>query len=206
MRFSIDGSGEVREVYGIGRRGWRAPGRWVAVVVSAVLLAASGACGRSGVPAAVRGGAAAVPAALPVAPPFTVRDVEGRTVSVPAGKPTVLLFGAASGCADCAVTEQEMAEVYGRYRERVQFVTVDVLPGDTGADVREFARALGAPWPHVLGAAAGLVTLYRVTSLDTVYVLDGQGHIVARSDGGLPAQELDRLLRGLVGGPGATAA
>ena len=139
---------------------------------------------------------AAVP--LQTAPAFQVRDVQGQTVAVPAGKPVVLLFGAASGCASCAVSEQQMAQVYPQFKHQAEFVTVDVTPGDTKAAVLSFAQQLGASWPAVLAQGTNLLTLYHVSALDTMYVLGARGQIVAHSDTGLsPAQLRAALQRAL---------
>ena len=139
---------------------------------------------------------AAVP--LQTAPAFQVRDVQGQTVGVPAGKPVVLLFGAASGCASCAVSEQQMAQVYPQFKHQAEFVTVDVTPGDTKAAVLSFAQQLGASWPAVLAQGTNLLTLYHISALDTMYVLNARGQIVAHSDTGLsPAQLRAALQRAL---------
>ena len=134
-------------------------------------------------------------AALQSAPAFQVPDVQGQTVSVPAGKPVVLLFGAASGCASCAVSEQQMAQVYPQFKHQAEFVTVDVTPGDTRADVLSFAQQLGATWPAVLAQGTNLLTLYHVSALDTMYVLNARGQIVAHSDTGLSPRQLRAALQ-----------
>ena len=151
--------------------------------------------------------AAALP--LPTAPAFQVRDVQGQTVAVPAGRPVVLLFGAASGCASCAVSEQQMVQVYPQFKHQAEFVTVDVPPGDTKAAVLSFAQQLGASWPAVLAQGTNLLTLYHISALNTMYVLNARGQIVSHSDTGLsPAQLRVALQRALKpsGGRGAVSA
>ena len=177
--------------------------RWVSVagiLATGVLLA--GCATRAGTTT----GTTATPAAPPVAaavplqtaPAFQVRDVQGQTVAVPAGKPVVLLFGAASGCASCAVSDQQMAQVYPQFKHQAEFVTVDVTPGDTKAAVLSFAQQLGASWPAVLAQGTHLLTLYHISALDTMDVLNAQGQIVAHSDTGLsPAQLRAALQRAL---------
>ena len=188
--------------------------RWarvVGILAAGALLA--GCATRAGTTTA----AAATPAAPPVAaavplqttPAFQVRDVQGQTVAVPAGKPVVLLFGAASGCASCAVSEQQMAQVYPQFKHQAEFVTVDVTPGDTKAAVLSFAQQLGASWPAVLAQGTHLLTLYRVSALDTMYVLNAQGQIVAHSDTGLSPPQLRAALQRALqpsGGSGAVSA
>ncbi len=128
---------------------------------------------------------------------------------MPVGKPVVLLSGAASGCASCAVSEQQMAQVYPQFKHQAEFVTVDVTPGDTRAAVLSFAQQLGASWPAVLAQGTNLLTLYHISALDTMYVLNAQGQLVAHSDTGLsPAQLRAALQRALQpsGGSGAVSA
>ncbi len=152
--------------------------------------------------------APAVTANATAAPAFHVRTAQGGTVTVPSpdGKPTVLLFGAATDCASCAISEQGMHQVYGQYGHRAQFVTVDVNPGDSAADALAFARQFGGPWPHVLAQGTNLLDLYHVTSLDTMVVINGQGRLVARSDSGFSSQQLTALLQSAISGQtGASA-
>jgi len=134
-------------------------------------------------------------AALPTAPAFQVRDVQGQTVTVPDSKPMVLLFGAASGCASCAASEQHMSQVYPEFRHQVEFVTVDVTPGDTKAAVLRFAQQLGASWPAVLTQGTNLLTLYHIEALNTMYVLNARGQIVLHSSTGLSASQLRTALK-----------
>jgi peroxiredoxin len=181
--------------------------RWAAVggmLAAGALLAgcATSAAATRAAPATV----AAVP--LRTAPAFQVRDVRGQTVTVPAGRPVVLLFGAASGCVSCAVSEQQMAQVYPQFKHQAEFVTVDVMPGDTKADVLSFAQELGASWPAVLAQGTNLLALYHVDALDTMYVLNARGQIVAQADTGLsPAQLRAALQRALqpAGGSGTVS-
>ena len=177
--------------------------------VSVVGLLALGAllAGCASRPATTTTVDAAVP--LQTAPAFHVRDVQGQTVSVPAGKPVVLLFGAASGCASCAVSEQQMAQVYLKYGHQTEFVTVDVTPGDTKAAVVSFAQQLGASWPAVLAQGTNLLALYHISALDTMYVLNARGQIVAHSDTGLSPRQLTAALQKALrnsGGSGAVSA
>jgi peroxiredoxin len=163
----------------------------VALGVALAGCAVRPAVGHIAPPAAAAAGADAALAA----PAFQVRDVQGQTVSVPAGQPVVLLFGAASGCASCAFSEQQMAQVYPQYAHQAEFVTVDVTPGDSKSDVLGFAQQLGASWPHVLAQGTDLVSLYHVAALDTMYVLNARGQVVAESDAGLSAQQLQADLQ-----------
>jgi thiol-disulfide isomerase/thioredoxin len=121
---------------------------------------------------------------------FRLRDVSGGIVTLPAGRPALLLFGAASGCVSCAASEQMLAQVYPRLGRRVLFVTVDVMPGDTPAEVRAVAQALHAPWPHVLAQGTDLLARFHITALDTMVVLNARGRVVARADSGFSTPQL----------------
>jgi hypothetical protein len=66
-------------------------------------------------------------------------------------------------------------------------IAIDMNPGDTAADVVAFAHAAGVPAKApLLWAVDTKLTVsgsYGVLVLGTVYVVDGQGHIVYESDG-----------------------
>ena len=188
--------------------------RWatmVAILAAGALLAgcATTAASTTGDATTTATPPAAAATPLQPAPTFQVRDVQGQTVAVPAGRPVVLLFGAASGCASCAVSEQQMAQVYPQFKHQAEFVTVDVTPGDTKAAVLSFAQQLGASWPAVLAQGTNLLTLYHISALNTMYVLNARSQIVSHSDTGLsPAQLRVALQRALkpAGGRGTVSA
>ena len=108
-------------------------------------------------------------------PDFSLESVAGNTVSLrPVKQPTVLFFMAA-WCTSCKEEEHALAQIHETYGEQVRLISIDTDPNrDSMADLRNFKQQYGGDWPHVMGTTQ-LIRDYRITSLDTTYILDSQG-------------------------------
>lgn len=132
------------------------------------------------------------------APSFSVQDIQGQTVTLAAGKPTLMYFVAA-WCSSCAYGDTQLRQVYDRYGHGVRLITVDVDPQqDTPQMVAAFAKNYGGPWPAVLDQGQRLTQLYHVTSLDSSYLVNAQGVIVYAAQAPLTAASWDNRLQSLV--------
>ena len=127
------------------------------------------------------------------APEFSVTGIDGRMVSLETlrGKPTVIWF-MATWCPSCIRTARVIAEatqgidvnvvavsVWTKpILERIGALNPSYPPPDTPEKLRRFLGSYGSlEWIGVLDDGT-LYTLFNVTSLDLVYVLDGDGRIV----------------------------
>jgi peroxiredoxin len=127
-----------------------------------------------------------------VAPDFTLSTLGGTPFHLASQRGhVVVLYFMSTTCATCvqgsyfvAVAMQE-AHVPG-----AQAIAIDMNPADTAADVVAFAHTAGVPAKApLLWAVDTQLTVsgsYGVLVLGTVYVVDGQGHIVYESDGSVP--------------------
>jgi thiol-disulfide isomerase/thioredoxin len=108
-------------------------------------------------------------------PDFSLESVAGDTISLrPVEHPTVLFFMAA-WCTSCKEEEHSLAQLHEQYGEQVRLISIDVDPQrDSMADLRQFKQQYGGDWPHLMGTTE-LIRAYRITSLDTTYLLDRQG-------------------------------
>jgi len=126
------------------------------------------------------------------APEFTAETVNGAgevTVGGDGQGATMLVFFA-SWCPHCqneAPTVAELEEGYGE-RLRVVMVGVDGTQGDTPEAVRGFVERYGIEGPAVYRPSLG--ETYRISSYPTVYVLDGEGRIVAAHQGEAPEEAM----------------
>ncbi len=169
------------------RSSYRSWGVGVAAGVTVTVVAlASVAVGRAGSPGsqadappaggvktAQRGGAAGA---------VEIAATDGRTVTIPASRPTVLYFMAA-WCASCLPEAAAMAELEDEYRDRADFVAVDVTPNAPAGDIRRFQAAAGNPeHPYVVDARGELMGRFEVTTLDTTVVIDATGEVLDRRD------------------------
>lgn len=122
-------------------------------------------------------------------------STDGRAVTVPGAQPTVLFF-MATWCSPCLKEAQALAAVEEDYAGRVQFLAVNVTPGDTPAAVEEFRLAAGNPaHPYVTDDQGAFVERYAITALDTTVVVDADGRVQGRIDArSLDEPQLRRLI------------
>lgn len=196
-------SKRTRHTSPVGRgKGYRAPvrrsrtGWWVAGAAAATLVLV-GWVGLRG-HGTVRATGAVGTAVGDTAPPFSVKDIQGQTVTLAAGKPTLMYFVAA-WCSSCAYGDTQLRQVYDRYGHAVRLITVDVDPQqDTPQMVAAFAKNYGGPWPAVLDQGERLTQLYHITTLDSSYLVNAQGVIVYAAQAPLTAAAWDNRLQPLV--------
>jgi peroxiredoxin len=142
-----------------------------------------------------------VSGALPVAPDFTLSTLGGAPFHLASQRGhVVVLYFMSTTCATCvqgsyfvAVAMQE-AQVPG-----ARAIAIDMNPGDTAADVVAFEHTVGLPAKApLLWAVDTQLTVsgsYGVLVLGTVYVVDGQGHIVYESDGSVALGPLVQVMQ-----------
>lgn len=186
------GKGDLAPARG-SRPGWWIAGGAVAVLalVGWVGLRGHGTVRATGVTGSAVGD---------MAPAFAAKDIQGQTVTLAAGKPTLLYFVAA-WCSSCAYGESQLRQVYDRYGQAVRLITVDVDPQqDTPRMVAAFAKDYGGPWPAVLDQGQRLTRLYHVTSLDSSYLVNARGVIVYAAQAPLTATAWNQRLHSLVSG------
>ncbi len=182
-----------------GRAGRSRSGWWVAGTATAAVLVA-GWLGFRG-HGAVRATGLVGTAVGDTAPTFAVQDIQGQTVTLAEGRPTILYFVAA-WCSSCAYGESQLRQVYDRYGHAVRMITVDVDPQqDTPQMVATFAKNYGGPWPAVLDQGQRLTRLYHVTSLDSSYLVNPQGVIANAAQAPLTAAAWQARLQMLVSRP-----
>lgn len=126
------------------------------------------------------------PAGAPVS--FTAATLSGQQLSVPGGKPSVLLFLGVN-CGGCGPTATALGQLQQQAPAAANFVGVDITPGETDSDVRGFlttnhATALG----YTFDKDTRLIKALGVTQLTTVVVLDASGAPTWRSVEPTPAQ------------------
>ena len=119
----------------------------------------------------------------------------GRAVTVPSDQPTVLFF-MASWCGTCVPEARALAAAEKDYAGRVQFLAVNVTPGDPPEAVEQFRQAAGNPaHPYVTDDDGTFVERYAINALDTTVVVDADGRVLGRIDARpLNEQQLRRLI------------
>lgn len=191
--------------------------RWLAVGMLTVAVFAAAGCSRqetppAGADAATQGeasGGSAVPGSAAVGvdvgmtpPPFTLKDVDGRDVSLSdfQGKVVVLDLWA-TWCPPCRQEIPFLVGLYEEFRDR-GLVVVGIGLDDGGADVlRPFAAANKVSYPVLVGDKP-VAASYKVSSIPMTFVIGPDGRIAAKHVGFTPAignalrEEVVKLIEG----------
>ncbi len=133
------------------------------------------------------------------APPFELRDDQGRTVRLAdlAGELVVVDFWA-SWSPDCVATVPKVQKLHAEFGERgVRVFAVSVMPRADQPDPVASLRKLGATYP-VLLEGDGLRPAYSVREVPALYVIDRRGEILWTSWGFDAAGAEERRIRSIL--------
>ncbi len=133
-----------------------------------------------------------------IAPDFTLKDINGNTISLAdyKGKVIIVEFWA-TWCPPCKELTPVLAELYERYKNR-GFIILSLASDDEDA-VKSFAKKYEIPYP-VLLADNETVRQYGVSSIPIGFTINKEGRVVNRHIGNTPgimqelASEIERLL------------
>lgn len=102
--------------------------------------------------------------------------------AVKSGKPTVVLFATPALCSSrtCGPSLEAVQELQRRYGDRANFVHIEIYPG---ADAKQPAPAI-AEW--------------NLPSEPWLFLIDAEGAVVSRFEGGIGLSELDPAVQELV--------
>lgn len=143
-------------------------------VFSALLVAAAlaltTACGNQQSPGATASGASA-----------PVTDLDGKTRTIPAGKPAALFFFSV-GCGECVGGAKSLSKAAETIGSSADYLLVDMDPKEPKAAVDGFRDYIKAPGlPAAIDTGAALTTRYQVTSLSTLVIVDANGNVTFRA-------------------------
>jgi peroxiredoxin len=117
------------------------------------------------------------------APSLRLTAFDGRTVSLDGfrGRPAVVSFFE-SWCPTCAVEQPDLSRLAAEFAGRVGFVGVSYH--DTVAGGIAYQRRFGVPYPLANDASGRTWARWKVPYQPVVVLVDGQGRIAERFDGG----------------------
>ena len=128
-----------------------------------------------------------------IAPDFTVVDAEGNEhkLSDFFGKPIVLNFWA-SWCGPCKSEMPDFDEVYGEYKENVQFLMVNLTDGhqETIQSAKEFIEEQGYSFPVYYDTKSEAMMAYYAYSIPMTFFIDAEGKMVAYAQSAISKEVL----------------
>jgi thiol-disulfide isomerase/thioredoxin len=131
--------------------------------------------------------------------PFTVTDLDGRTLSSADWKGKVVLVNFwATWCPPCLAEIPDLIALQNKYRDRLVVVGVseDEIPHD---QVKRFAVERKINYPIVMTNAELQARFTGINALPTTFVLDPDGQIVYKRVGILHPQQTEGVTRALAG-------
>jgi cytochrome oxidase Cu insertion factor (SCO1/SenC/PrrC family) len=149
----------------------------VAIAALALVLAAVSAQ-RTTNAASVSAGASE--AADSYAAPVRLTSIDGKQVTLPAGRPGMVMLSS-SLCTTCFLTVRDMGKLKARLGGRVDAAFISVDPGDSATTLADRRDSIGdPPIPFAIDTTGTLAERYQITTLGTVVVYDAAGRIVDR--------------------------
>lgn len=117
------------------------------------------------------------------APNFTLRDLEGRALSLQSmrGKVVILTFWA-TWCPACRSELPSLNET-NRRLARQGVVVLGINGGETTARVKSFMVKESLDFPVVMDESGDIHALYQVRQYPTTFIIDRQGLLVDRHIG-----------------------
>ena len=143
-------------------------------------------------------GGLAVSERQPMAPPFSLQDLDGRTRTLSeflGAKPVVLEF-MSIGCPHCREMAPVLTRLHEAYGSRFVFLTVVFEPRAYRA--KAFAQVYGHTWCYLLGTEA-TARDYALEGVPTFLLLGPDGRIRGVQVGSCPYEEFVRAIEGAFG-------
>lgn len=152
------------------------------LLITGAIIAALGIVGACAGPATQAGGPAAGAAGADSASAsFTARTLDGKRVTVPGSRPSVLFFFSVE-CGGCGPSAQALAEAQRDVGDRAAFVAVDIAGYETPADVKRFLTEFQATTlAYAIDTDAAWIRKFGVSQLSTAVILDASGKEVFRA-------------------------
>src|SRR5579864_7812799 len=116
-------------------------------------------------------------------PPFTLRDIDGKTLSSSElrGKVVLLNFWA-TWCGPCRAEIPDLIELQKKYGDALQIIGLDVDDDDV-AEVKKFVEKNGINYPVGMATNEIRIQYGGVAALPTSFVLNKEGRVVQKHEG-----------------------
>ena len=116
-----------------------------------------------------------------IAPTVAFMNSNNQLVNIGgASSQTQVLFTMEAGCADCAVLSKELSTISSLYNN-VKFYGVDINSADTYSELLPWIHSItngNGKVSYLISKSSAFLEDYKVTSLDTVYIINKNGDLV----------------------------
>lgn len=117
---------------------------------------------------------------------MTMRDIDGRRVSIPGGEPGVAVFVNARDCPSCVTAVRTASRALRASGRRARLLVVAIDAGTSRDDLARFARAANAPQARYVvdDRNSGLASMFDASGVGAAVVYDRSGRVVDHPAGG----------------------
>lgn len=135
------------------------------------------------------------------APPFLLRDLNGKIVSIADGKGKVMILNFwATWCPPCREEIPEFVKLQAAYKDKL--LIVGASEDDDGPQkVQQFVQRFGMNYPIVMATKELIDNYGGVPALPTSFLIDPQGRVVQKHTGLYEYEVYEREVRALAGLP-----
>lgn len=133
------------------------------------------------------------------APDFTIKTIEGKAVSLQqltSERPTLLYFWA-TWCPYCKRDLAVASKVYPDYKDKVNFLAIDLDPKESVAAISAYKRNGGHDFIDFAPADLKVLQEYGITSTTTKFAIDRNRLILWRGSGEIDEKTWRIILDGL---------
>lgn len=123
------------------------------------------------------------------APDFSLTDIDGNPLNLTMfrGKILILDFMYVN-CASCEIARPVLEEVYAAHPDVMAGLSIDILPSDTDAALRQYRDDRGIPW-SLARDTDGMQIKYGVTEVVWIFLVDQDGFLIYSKRGMSPGEE-----------------
>ena len=136
-----------------------------------------------------------------MAPPFLLRDINGKIVSTADGKGKVVILNFwATWCPPCREEIPELVLLQAKYKDKL--LVIGASEDEDGPQkVQQFVQRFGMNYPIVMATKELIDNYGGVPALPTSFLIDPQGRVVQKHTGLYEYDVYEREVRALAGLP-----
>ena len=130
---------------------------------------------------------------------FTLKDINGKDVSVSSYKDKVILLDFwATWCAPCKIEIPAFIDLYNKYKSR-GFVVLGVSMDDSVPDVKPFVQKLKMNYPVFIGMGRkDIEEAFELIGFPTSFIISRDGKICGQHMGYAPKEQFEREIKVLL--------
>ncbi|WP_169713689.1 TlpA family protein disulfide reductase [Paludifilum halophilum] len=132
------------------------------------------------------------------APDFTLKTLDGKTVTLSDndGKPSIINVWA-SWCPPCKKEMPLLQKAYKKYGDQVNFHMVNLTIQDNKEKMESYLEEKEFTFPVLLDETGEIVESYGVVGIPQTYAVDEKGKVIRHIQGEMSEKQLEELMKEL---------